>query len=41
MQELPETGEGTAQWCKDVFVTKVLTNVVGKSFCRKYVYSAT
>ncbi|KAF3452546.1 hypothetical protein FNV43_RR02979 [Rhamnella rubrinervis] len=22
MQELPETGEGTAQWCKDVFVTK-------------------
>ncbi|KAL5566640.1 hypothetical protein UlMin_029804 [Ulmus minor] len=22
MQELPETGDGTAQWCRDVFVTK-------------------
>lgn len=23
MKELPETEDGTAQWCKDVFVTKV------------------
>lgn len=23
MEELPETADGIAQWCKDVFVTKV------------------
>lgn len=23
MQDLPETGDGIGQWCKDVFVTKV------------------
>jgi hypothetical protein len=23
MQELPETADGIAQWCKDAFVTKV------------------
>lgn len=24
MQELPETSSGIAQWCKDVFVAKVI-----------------
>lgn len=23
MQELPETADGIAQWCKDIFITKV------------------
>lgn len=23
MEELPKTADGIAQWCKDVFVTKV------------------
>jgi lysophosphatidic acid acyltransferase/lysophosphatidylinositol acyltransferase len=24
MEELPETDDGIAQWCKDIFVAKVL-----------------
>ena len=31
MHELPETEDGMAQWCRDVFVTKVKTFLHGKS----------
>jgi hypothetical protein len=36
MRELPETDDGIAQWCKDVFVTKVcvlIFHIIAKKTC--------
>lgn len=34
MEELPETSDGIAQWCRDTFVTKVLQSKIKLEFLK-------